>query len=68
MLKEKLNTLKKLIPAYKVLVFYLLVLMVTGTIGYVFSKEKQSGFSYGMYVGVAISAYLWLNYGKNYVK
>lgn len=69
MLKDlKLETFKKLIPAYTVLVFYLIVMVVTGTIGYVVMKDKERGFSYGVYAGVAISAYLWFNYGKKYVK
>ena len=61
-------TMKQLLPAYAVLVFYLVVMMVTGTLGYKFSKDKKNGFSYGIAVGAILSAYLWIQYGQAYVK
>lgn len=61
-------TMKQLLPAYAVLVFYLVVIMVTGTVGYKFSKDKKNGFSYGIAVGAILSAYLWIQYGRDYVK
>lgn len=62
------QTIKDLLPAYAVLVFYLVVMMVTGTLGYKLSKDKKQGFSYGIAVGAILSVYLWITYGQAYVK
>ena len=62
------QTIKDLLPAYAVLVFYLVVMMVTGTLGYKLSKDKKNGFSYGIAVGAILSVYLWITYGQAYVK
>ena len=62
------QTIKDLLPAYAVLVFYLVVIMVTGTVGYKISEDKKNGFSYGIAVGAILSAYLWIQYGRDYVK
>jgi len=62
------QTIKDLLPAYLVLVFYLVVMMVTGTVGYKFSKDKKNGFSIGIAVGAILSLVLWIQYGKAYVK
>ena len=57
-----LSTYKTLLPAYQILVFYLLVMMVTSTVGY--TLDKKDGFTYGLVLGVVVSLALWFQYGK----
>lgn len=57
------NTYKKLLPAYKILLFYCILLFVTSTVGH--TMDKKDGFTNGMLVGVVVSVFLWLNYGKS---
>jgi len=65
LLSELMNmkTYKKLIPAYKILFFYLLVMIVTSTIGYV--NDKTNGFTDGLFMGIIISLFLWNKYGRS---
>ena len=58
-----LKTYKALVPAYMALVFYLVVMVVTSTLGY--TVDKKDGFTYGLVFGVAISLVLWFQYGRN---
>lgn len=57
-----LKTYKALFPAYMALVFYLVVMVVTSTLGYTF--DKKDGFTYGLVFGVAVSLVLWFQYGR----
>ena len=56
------STYVSLLPAYKVLLFYCVVLLVTSTVGH--TLDKKNGFTYGLVVGMVVSLYLWVNYGK----
>jgi hypothetical protein len=57
------KTYTKLFPAYKILLFYCILLFVTSTVGY--TMDKKDGFTNGMLVGIVVSVFLWLNYGKS---
>ena len=57
-----LKTYTALVPAYMALVFYLVVMVVTSTLGY--TVDKKDGFTYGLVFGVAISLVLWFQYGR----
>tara|TARA_B100001094_G_scaffold330796_1_gene396969 strand:+ start:286 stop:498 length:213 start_codon:yes stop_codon:yes gene_type:complete len=57
------NTYKKLLPAYKILLFYCILLFVTSTVGY--TMDKKDGFTNGMLAGIVVSVSLWLKYGKS---
>ena len=57
-----LKTYKALIPAYSALLFYLVVMVVTSTLGY--TINKKDGFTYGLVFGVAVSLVLWFQYGR----
>ena len=57
-----LKTYKALVPAYMALVFYLVVMVVTSTLGY--TVDKKDGFTYGLVLGVAVSLVLWFQYGR----
>tara|TARA_B100000900_G_scaffold389321_1_gene382117 strand:- start:2052 stop:2270 length:219 start_codon:yes stop_codon:yes gene_type:complete len=57
-----LKTYKALVPAYMALVFYLVVMVVTSTLGY--TIDKKDGFTYGLVFGVAVSLVLWFQYGR----
>ena len=53
---------KKLMPSFQILVFYLLVLMVSVSVGY--AQMGKDGVDYGLVAGVVISTFLWFQYGK----
>jgi len=57
-----LSTYKALMPAYKILVFYFVVMFVTSTVGY--TLDKNDGFSYGLVLGVVVTLGMWFQYGK----
>jgi hypothetical protein len=57
-----LSTYKALVPAYKILVFYFVVMFVTSTVGY--TLDNKDGFSYGLVLGVVVSLGLWFQYGR----
>ena len=57
-----LSTYKALVPAYQILVFYFVVMVVTSTVGY--TLDKTDGFTYGLVLGVVVSLGLWFQYGK----
>jgi len=57
------KTYQKLMPAYKILFFYLLVMIVTSTLGYV--NDKQNGFTDGLFMGMIVSLFLWIKYGRS---
>lgn len=57
-----MKTYSSLVPAYKVLVFYFVVMFITSTVGY--TMDKRSGFTYGLYFGIALSLVLWHMYGR----
>jgi len=48
--------------AYKILVFYGLLAIITATIGNYF--DKKNGFSYGYVVGAVLSLVLWFSMGR----
>ena len=54
-----LKTYKKLLPAYQILFFYLVVMMVTSTLGYVNDNKN------GLFIGMIISLFLWNKYGRS---
>ena len=54
---------KKLFPTYQILVFYLLVLVVTVTVGY--AVMDRPGLDYGLVSGVVVSGFLWFQYGRH---
>ena len=58
-----IKTYKSLIPAYKILVFYFVVMFLTSTLGY--TLDKKNGFTYGLYFGIALSLVLWHKFGKS---
>ena len=58
-----IKTYKSLMPAYKILVFYFVVMCLTSTAGYIL--DKKNGFTYGLYVGIALSLVLWHKFGKS---
>lgn len=58
-----IKTYKSLIPAYKILVFYFVVMFLTSTAGHIL--DKKNGFTYGLYVGIALSLVLWHKFGKS---
>ena len=64
MLNELMNmkTYTKLLPAYKILFFYLLVMIVTSTLGY--ANDKKNGFTDGLFMGMIVSLFLWSKYGR----
>ena len=57
-----LSTYKDLVPAYKILVFYLFVMMVASTVGY--TLDKEDGFTYGLVFGVVVSLVMWYKVGR----
>ena len=57
-----MKTYSSLVPAYKILVFYFVVMFVTSTVGY--TLDKKSGFTYGLYCGIVLSLVLWHMYGR----
>ena len=57
-----LNTYKNLSMTYFILGFYLVVVLITTTLGYVW--KGKSGIDYGIAVGLVISTCLWFQYGK----
>ena len=65
MINELMNvkTYQKLMPAYKILFFYLLVMIVTSTLGYV--NDKKNGFTDGLFMGMIVSLFLWIKYGRS---
>lgn len=58
-----LSFYKKLIPTFQILVFYLVVLMVTVSVG--FATMGKPGIDYGIVGGVVVSGFLWVQYGKS---
>ena len=58
-----LKTYQKLFPAYQILFFYLVVMMVTSTLGYV--NDKKNGFTDGLFIGMILSLFLWNKYGRS---
>jgi hypothetical protein len=56
------STYSHLKKTYGILGFYFGVVVIMTTLGYAIHKEK--GVDYGMLVGVLISGFLWVNYGK----
>ena len=57
-----LSTYETLVPAYKLLVFYFVVMFITSTVGY--TLDKTNGFTYGLVTGVVVSLVLWFQFGK----
>lgn len=54
---------QKLFPTFKILAFYLLVLLVTVSVGY--AVMGREGLDYGLVAGVVISGALWFQYGRD---
>mgnify|MGYP001196139089 CR=1 FL=1 len=54
---------QKLFPTFKILVFYLLVLFVTVSVGY--AVMGREGLDYGLVAGVVVSGALWFHYGRD---
>ena len=61
MMNELMNmkTYTKLFSAYQILFFYLVVMMVTSTLGYVNDNKN------GLFIGMIISLFLWNKYGRS---
>jgi len=57
---------KKLQMAYAVLIFYLILTMITSTVGY--KMDNKNGFTKGYISGTVISLALWFQVGKKYSK
>ena len=56
------SAISQLKMTYAILFFYLIVILLTTTIGYMI-KNKQ-GVNYGIGVGLIVSILLWVNYGQ----
>ena len=56
------NTYINLSMTYLILGIYLIVVLVTTTLGYVW--KGKSGIDYGIAVGLVISIFLWFQFGK----
>jgi hypothetical protein len=65
MMNELMNmkTYTKLFSAYQILFFYLVVMMVTSTLGYV--NDNKNGFTDGLFMGMIISLFLWNKFGRS---
>ena len=63
MIDPIIKTVKKLWPAYQILFFYFIIVIVTSTLGYLY--DKQHGFDDGHYIGIIISLFLWNKYGRS---
>ena len=63
MIDPIIKTVKNLWPAYQILFFYFIIVIVTSTLGYLY--DKQHGFDDGHYIGIIISLFLWNKYGRS---
>jgi len=61
-----LDTYKKLLPTYQIMLFYCIVMIICSTIGYVLLKRH--GVSNGFMIGVIISVVMWFQYGSKMTK
>lgn len=60
-----LKTYKQLFKTYQILAFYLVVILITTTLGYAW--KGKSGIESGIVVGLVISTCMWFQYGKKMV-
>lgn len=45
-----------------IILFYAILIMVTSFVGYKWKGNK--GFNWGMVIGLVLSVFLWMNYGR----
>ena len=61
----QLKTYQSLQKHYFILWFYLFIVFITSTIGYVI--DKKDGFTYGLVIGFILSIILWYQFGRKMV-
>ena len=49
-----------------IILFYAILIMVTSFVGYKWKGNK--GFNWGMVIGLVLSVFLWMNYGRKIAK
>jgi hypothetical protein len=59
-----LAKIKSMIPTYKVILFYALIMIVVSTVGSI--QFGEEGRVHGVAVGAVVSLALWYKYGQNY--